>query len=710
MRFKPKASQRATAQAMADTGRTRKWLAAVGALLLVVLIAVTSLTRASRSYMTVAASDEVEAVGDHDHGRNHSRDHSRDHEHGSAGKEGKQKKSKGKKGKKGKDPSTSAEDEEGRCHERPVYTRSLTVEQAAARSPDPAYTSRPSCRYELEPSVDVVMGVWHCMAYESTRLKVLMEAWAGVKSGPKLNVVFLASEVARGRSIYPDEMMIYSDTGGDDTYPSHVTKGMMGLVHMAEKFPAAKWYAVLGDDVAVSAGNLVNLLSAFDPEEEWCLGQLGALTDGSWRLFGGAPIITSRAMTQRLMGPIAKNEAVYRAMQNQPHDLVFSELVGTNAGGLGAMTHVHGLYSMPPGPYMHCPTMNGGFCPPHEAEHGRLPDGIIHRFPAAFHDIKIENYMRFMHTAFEVSARCESLVSLGQSSTDPSIQNVLDSMTVGVHDAATLSKVTGRTWPAMWGAGLRVVALLGPANDFMQVVKSLLGARTNGHAWLVYAPSMVYMHPQVRRDVGSDRRQHPAMNGSLLPPTFDHSLPLCPPYLVLPFARLLPFLHRPQPHANPDRAPRLNWLPDHYSQATAKLLAGLASGAGGDGPGKHLVCAGGCYDVESGFIISAELAEALVAKAPTAGAVGIATVVAELGASVVSDSNVVMPRPPRPSEWPAEVRFRWYHARRAPRATLARALALARARTHTHTCAPTNPRAPSLSRATSNTRSPRARL
>jgi hypothetical protein len=51
----------------------------------------------------------------------------------------------------------------------------------------------------------------------------------------------------------------------------------------------------------VSVGNLVNILSAFDPAEEWCLGQTGALTDGSWRLYGGAPIITSRAMTQRLV-------------------------------------------------------------------------------------------------------------------------------------------------------------------------------------------------------------------------------------------------------------------------------------------------------------------------------------------------------------------------------------------------------------------------
>ena len=76
------------------------------------------------------------------------------------------------------------------------------------------------------------------MAFEHSRLKVVMESWASVQGGAK--VVFLASEVARGKTIYPDDMMIYSDTMGDDSYPSHVAKGMMGLVRMAERFPKAK--------------------------------------------------------------------------------------------------------------------------------------------------------------------------------------------------------------------------------------------------------------------------------------------------------------------------------------------------------------------------------------------------------------------------------------------------------------------------------------
>ena len=131
MRFKP--SQRAAppptfdagrirkALATIDTGRLRKLLAVIGALLLAVSILAST---ANRTYMSTAAPDEIEAVGDHDHG--------------SAGKKGKKGKhgKKGKKGEKG-EKDTSAKDDEQRCHERPVYTRSLTVEQAAAKSPNP---------------------------------------------------------------------------------------------------------------------------------------------------------------------------------------------------------------------------------------------------------------------------------------------------------------------------------------------------------------------------------------------------------------------------------------------------------------------------------------------------------------------------------------------------------------------------------------------
>jgi hypothetical protein len=53
---------------------------------------------------------------------------------------------------------------------------------------------------------------------------------------------------------------------------------------------------------------LTTLLSAFDPEEEWCLVEAGVAqrnkaktTDGSaWRIYGGAPVVTSVALTRRL--------------------------------------------------------------------------------------------------------------------------------------------------------------------------------------------------------------------------------------------------------------------------------------------------------------------------------------------------------------------------------------------------------------------------
>ena len=80
------------------------------------------------------------------------------------------------------------------------------------------------------------------------------------------------------------------------------------------------------------------------------------------------------------MGPIKESQAKYRGNTNQPHDLVFSAFVEAHGGGRSAITHVHGVYSMPPGGYMHCPTY-GGFCPPHETEFGKLPGGIIKRFP-----------------------------------------------------------------------------------------------------------------------------------------------------------------------------------------------------------------------------------------------------------------------------------------------------------------------------------------
>jgi hypothetical protein len=39
-------------------------------------------------------------------------------------------------------------------------------------------------------------------------------------------------------------------------------------------------FAVTGDDVAIDPSNLVHLLSAFDPDEDWCLADAGVQHKG----------------------------------------------------------------------------------------------------------------------------------------------------------------------------------------------------------------------------------------------------------------------------------------------------------------------------------------------------------------------------------------------------------------------------------------------
>ena len=61
-----------------------------------------------------------------------------------------------------------------------------------------------------------------------------------------------------------------------------------------------KWYAILGDDLHLQAANLAGLLSAFDPDEDWAITQAGVSAKHGFRSFGGAGIVTSRALTARL--------------------------------------------------------------------------------------------------------------------------------------------------------------------------------------------------------------------------------------------------------------------------------------------------------------------------------------------------------------------------------------------------------------------------
>lgn len=158
------------------------------------------------------------------------------------------------------------------------------------------------------------------------------------------------------------------------------------------------------------------MLSAFDPDEEWCIADAHIQTKkkqdiqgSSWRISGGAPIITSRALTKRLL-PYLKDFSD-KADRRIVHDLQFTVLMGLKGGGFHKITHVDGLYSQGPGVYIGCPEAQSS-CPKTKAV---LPQPFTvsssrgkRWHAAAYHHITEDSYMRFLESIHHQSHICKS--------------------------------------------------------------------------------------------------------------------------------------------------------------------------------------------------------------------------------------------------------------------------------------------------------------
>lgn len=145
-----------------------------------------------------------------------------------------------------------------------------------------------------------------------------------------IRTYLLASKAGvAGGSAFPSSSLIVTDEPKDD-YRSTLAKGILGLAGMYARDPEAKWFGVVGDDVYVDSDNLVNMLSAFNPDEEWCIvdanTQKRKTAGSAWRISGGAPVITSRALTKRLLPYLkAFSDMADRSIV---HDLQFTMLMG----------------------------------------------------------------------------------------------------------------------------------------------------------------------------------------------------------------------------------------------------------------------------------------------------------------------------------------------------------------------------------------------
>jgi Fringe-like len=133
---------------------------------------------------------------------------------------------------------------------------------------------RQTCAH-LVSADDLVFGVWHSLATEH-RLAPLLETW-----GAATNVVLLASKAGvEGTQLFSSNaqpgsnpLLLYTEVAEDD-YFSTLGKAFKGLRLMLEQYPTAKWFVILGDDNYLLLQNYLNVLSAFDSEQEWALTRM----------------------------------------------------------------------------------------------------------------------------------------------------------------------------------------------------------------------------------------------------------------------------------------------------------------------------------------------------------------------------------------------------------------------------------------------------
>ena len=400
-----------------------------------------------------------------------------------------------------------------RCVPRNVWTKTPTREQAVSGRTEPRYVARRSCSYETNEA-DIAVGVFHCLSHEKGRIADLRSTWGG--RNDSVQVAFMASAVAQGQTSLPNSSMIYTAAKKDD-YGSTLEKGLLGLRGLVEKFPDAKWYMVLGDDVFLDAPNMAHALSAFNPDEEWCLAQCNAMSFGAermvggtyWRIFGGAPIITSRALTHRLVPFLSSYNDLLKTKQginipHHAHDLHFTKIMQLEGGGPHRITHLDGIYSLASGPYLGCPEGRSKpqNIPPTEPtcprERRFLPKGTMQPWPAAIHQVRSGPYMTWHGALFKQVHVCNAVAAAAAAAT------VDDARKAEVGRSAVVFGVSsseyGHVTRKGWGRDVNVVQLpeewkhpgqAPPGNE-------LLAAHPNASWYVIVADGMYVNHIGLR--------------------------------------------------------------------------------------------------------------------------------------------------------------------------------------------------------------------
>ena len=73
------------------------------------------------------------------------------------------------------------------CTRRQIWTKTPTKQSVHDAKPEPTFVSRKTCAHEVHPS-EIVVGVFHCMQNEPTRIMSIMETWGNQPDGLTVTV------------------------------------------------------------------------------------------------------------------------------------------------------------------------------------------------------------------------------------------------------------------------------------------------------------------------------------------------------------------------------------------------------------------------------------------------------------------------------------------------------------------------------------------
>jgi UDP-glucose:O-linked fucose beta-1,3-glucosyltransferase len=201
-------------------------------------------------------------------------------------------------------------------------------------------------RFPLEPT-DVVIAIKTTKLFHATRVKLLLETWAG----PDCPVpVFVTSDAV--------DPAVQSVDMGVNTKKGHCAKAMAILHWLAKEHPGKKWYFIADDDTVLGVDRLLRLLRTYDSSQPLFIGERYGLgrTGANWKKdFGTGNDFITMGGGVVYSGPALRALVACRDCHcmrpDEPDDMALGFLMSNRVDPPVRVTHEEGFHQARPREY-----------------------------------------------------------------------------------------------------------------------------------------------------------------------------------------------------------------------------------------------------------------------------------------------------------------------------------------------------------------------